>query len=37
MGAQIVIKGGTVYDGSGSPGFVADVAIADGKVVEVGQ
>jgi N-acyl-D-amino-acid deacylase len=36
MGAQTVIKGGTVYDGSGSPGVVADVAISDGRIVEVG-
>jgi len=36
MGAQMVIKGGTVIDGTGAPGVVADVAITDGRVVEVG-
>ncbi len=36
MGAEIVIKGGTVYDGSGAPGVVADVAISGGRIVEVG-
>jgi N-acyl-D-aspartate/D-glutamate deacylase len=36
MGAEIVIKGGTVYDGTGAPGVVADVAVAGGKIVEVG-
>ena len=36
MGAEIVIKGGTVYDGTGAPGVVADVAISGGKIVEVG-
>jgi N-acyl-D-amino-acid deacylase len=34
--ADIVLKGGTVYDGSGQPGRVADVAIKDDKVVAVG-
>src|SRR3954468_1802552 len=36
MTADIVIKGGTVYDGSGAPGRAADVAIADGVIVEIG-
>ena len=36
MAAEIVIKGGTVYDGSGAPGVVADVAISGGRIVEVG-
>jgi N-acyl-D-aspartate/D-glutamate deacylase len=36
MSADIVIRGGTVYDGSGEPGREADVAIADGKVREIG-
>jgi N-acyl-D-amino-acid deacylase len=34
---DVVIRGGTVFDGRGSEGTVADVAISDGKVVEVGQ
>ncbi len=32
-----VIRGGTVVDGTGAPGFVADVAIANGKIIEIGQ
>jgi N-acyl-D-amino-acid deacylase len=36
MPADIVIRGGTVYDGSGSAGRVADVAIADGTIQEIG-
>ncbi len=33
----LVIKGGTVIDGTGEPGRRADVLIADGRVVEVGE
>jgi len=36
MSADIVIRGGTVVDGSGAPGQVADVAIADGVIEEIG-
>ena len=36
MPADIVIKGGTVFDGSGAPGRDADVAITDGVIVEIG-
>ena len=31
-----IIRGGLVVDGTGSPGRVADVAIRDGRIVEVG-
>jgi N-acyl-D-aspartate/D-glutamate deacylase len=34
---DVVIRGGTVVDGTGRPGRVADVGIADGLVVEVGR
>src|SRR5579871_2607198 len=34
--AELVIRGGTVYDGTGAPGVVADVAIANGIIEEVG-
>ena len=36
MPAGIVIRGGTVIDGSGAPGRAADVAIADGVIREIG-
>lgn len=32
-----LIRGGFVVDGSGAPGFTADVAITDGRLVAVGQ
>jgi N-acyl-D-aspartate/D-glutamate deacylase len=32
-----VIRGGTLVDGSGAPGRLADVAIRDGKIVAVGK
>ncbi len=34
---DLLIRGGTVIDGSGAPGFQANVAIQDGKVVKVGN
>ena len=34
---DIVIRGGTVIDGSGSAPFAADVAIKAGKIVAVGK
>jgi N-acyl-D-amino-acid deacylase len=34
--ADIVLKGGTVYDGSGQPGVVGDVAIKGDRIVAVG-
>src|SRR3954449_317648 len=36
MSADLVIKGGTVVDGTGAPGTRADVAISDGKVAAIG-
>ncbi len=36
MPADLVIRGGTVVDGSGAPGRVADVAISDGVIREIG-
>jgi N-acyl-D-aspartate/D-glutamate deacylase len=34
---DIVIRGGTVVDGTGAPARTADIAITDGRIVEVGQ
>lgn len=33
---RILIQGGTVIDGSGSPGYRADVLIDDGRIVAIG-
>ena len=37
MSFDVVIRGGTVYDGTGSPGVVADVAIAGDTIARIGQ
>jgi N-acyl-D-aspartate/D-glutamate deacylase len=36
MPTDLVIRGGTVVDGSGAPGRVADLAVADGVIRELG-
>jgi N-acyl-D-amino-acid deacylase len=36
MSADVVVRGGTVIDGTGSPGQVADVAISDGRITAIG-
>src|SRR5262245_29411274 len=35
--ADVILRGGTVYDGSGQPGRVADVALKGDRIVAVGQ
>ncbi|MGH9322417.1 MAG: N-acyl-D-amino-acid deacylase family protein [Vicinamibacteria bacterium] len=34
---DVVLTGGTVVDGNGGPGFVADVGIRDGKIARIGD
>src|SRR5204862_7340216 len=36
MSWDILIRGGTLYDGSGQPGESADLAIADGRIARIG-
>jgi N-acyl-D-amino-acid deacylase len=35
--ADTIIRGGTVYDGSGNPGRVADVAITGDRIIAIGN
>jgi N-acyl-D-aspartate/D-glutamate deacylase len=35
--ADLLIRGATVFDGLGSPGRVADVAVGDGRILEIGS
>ena len=37
MTYDLVLRGGRVVDGSGQPSYLADVAIKDGKIVELGR
>lgn len=37
MTYDVVLTGGTVVDGTGSPRFRADVAIKDGRIAEIGK
>ncbi len=37
MSYDMIIRGGTVVDGSGSPARTADIAVQDGFITEVGR
>ena len=36
-GYDLVIRGGTVIDGTGADGYIADLGIANGKIAEIGK
>ena len=36
MKYDLIIRQGTIVDGTGAPRFPGDIAISDGKIVEVG-
>ena len=37
MTYDLIIRGGSIADGKGTPLFEADIAISDGKIVEIGS
>ena len=37
MAYDVLIKGGRIYDGSGMPSYLGDVAVKDGRIVETGR
>lgn len=37
VNADVLLAGGTIYDGTGADGVVGDVALRDGKIVAVGK
>jgi len=36
MGFDLVVRGGTIVDGSGGARYRGDVGIKDGRIVEIG-
>jgi N-acyl-D-amino-acid deacylase len=37
MAYDVLIKGGRIYDGSGLPSYLGDVAVKDGQIVDTGR
>ena len=37
MAYDVLIKGGRIYDGSGMPSYLGDVATKDGRIVDTGR
>ena len=37
MAYDLVVKGGRIYDGSGLPSYLGDVAVKEGRIVETGR
>ena len=37
MAYDVLIKGGRIYDGSGLPSYLGDVAVQDGRIVDTGR
>jgi N-acyl-D-aspartate/D-glutamate deacylase len=37
MPYDLVIRGGTIIDGTGMPGYTADLALADGHIARIGR
>jgi len=37
MTHDLILRGGRVVDGTGMPGFVADIAITDGRIASIGK
>ena len=37
MSYDVLIKNGTVVDGTGAPRYAADVAVTDGRIAEIGK
>lgn len=37
MSYDLLIKSGTVVDGTGAPRYQADIAVSNGKIAEIGK